>query len=449
MSAWITVYAINKDEKNQTSKMDQVILDDDKELNKNDNLQDTSKDMTEDTSEGNITEAAAENDDDNTLASENESEPDSSITKEGLGNYNIVVENEADDSDCNFTIAQVVSIGLASIEKKTGIKCDGADVRVSRYNVNESVIWNCVAEVNSTVNEIGDEKYRFEFEINGNSGKIISSNKYYLEKASDDVWVLDSDLDTDTIEKKIDQQKIDAYTKLEINADSNINIEVLKGDSYSISAKYYGSQYEVSHKIIDGTLKIISRDHSNSTLSNINKTNILTLTVPEGITLDIADVDLSCGNYTMENISVNSIDVNLECGNFTMNGVSSLGSIVYVEVGNAEITDSICKEMSTEIEAGNIDMYNCTSDKCNISLDTGDVELGGKLTGQTECTVSVGDVNINCSQTAENYDYMLISEMGRVTVDDRSSMTKLSSNNNAANTLNVSVDMGTANLSFN
>jgi hypothetical protein len=60
----------------------------------------------------------------------------------------------------------------------------------------------------------------------------------------------------------------------------------------------------------------------------------------------------------------------------------------------------------------------------------------------------MGSVKIHCFGAAKNYNYMLKTDLGKVSVDGKDSITKLSGNNDAANSINVNTDMGVAVLDF-
>lgn len=448
VSSGLTILAIKADENNKVNKVEQVVLED--SSSSNTNLQHNSDgsipEAYTESNDGNTSssdysgldsnqaEAGAENSDDNTTAADHGKATDNSKLREKKSNYNITVEDGTDNSNCNISYEQAVSLGLMAIEKKTGIDCSYADVKVSRYDTNESVTWNCVAE---------DGKYRFEFRVNANSGKILDSNQYELENGSDYVWILKSN--GNTVEKKIDQQKIQAYKSLSIKADSNINVEVQEGKFYSINAKYYGKDYQVSYNIENDTLQIEAEGYSGS---EDNASNTLTLTIPEGVSLKNVNLSLQYGNFTMDKISADDIDVSLESGTLTMNEVTSGDSTLNVGTGNAELTNYFSDKNSIDIAAGNVQMDNCTSNVCKITLDIGDAKLKGKLTGHTECTAAMGSVEIHCTGAVQNYNYLLKTDLGKVSVDGKDSIKTLSSNNNAANSINVSTGMGIAALDF-
>lgn len=420
-SSGLTILSIMTDENSKFNKVEQIVLEDSSASNTN----------SQHTLDGSISEAHTKNNDDKAVA---EDQADYSQSKEKQGNYNITVQDGVDESDCNISYEQAVSLGIKEIEKKTGIDCSFADVKVSRYDTLESVIWNCVAEYG---------KYRFEFRVNANSGKILSSNQYELENGSDYVWILKSN--GGTVEKKIDQQKIQAYKSLIIKADTNMNIEIQEGKFYSINAKYYGEEYQVAYKIENGVLQVESEGYSDF-IDNVS--NTLTLTIPEGESIENVNVNLVYGNFTMEKVSADSIDVNLEWGTLTMNEVTSRDSTLTIGIGDAELTNYVSDKISIDITTGNVCMDTYTSEGCKITLGMGDAKLKGKLTGQTECTTTMGTVEIYCTKAAKNYNYMLKTDMGKVSVNGKDSLTRLSCNNDAVNSINVSTGMGKVILNF-
>lgn len=418
LSSGLTLLAIMADENSKADRVEKIVLENGNDIN------------LKNTSDGNGKEATTKNNDEN-LSDSDKTASENSQSGVELKNNNITVEGDADDSDCNISYEQAVSLGLKAIEEETGIDCSAATVRIRRYDTNENVTWNCVAETG---------EHRFEFRVNANSGKILSSNQYELESGSDYVWVLKSN--GDTIEKKIDQQKINAFQSLTIEAAGNMNVEVQKGEFYSINAKYYGSENQVAYEIEDGTLRIEADGYSDS------ESNTLTLTIPEAVTLEEVNVGLDYGNFTLEKVSADTIDISLECGTLIMNKATSVSSTIYIGTGGAELTDYISNTNTIDISAGNLVMENCISEACKINLDMGDAKLKGKLTGRTECTAAMGSVEIRCTGKAKDYNYLLEADLGKISVDGIDSMTRLSSSNNADNSINVRTNMGIASLDF-
>lgn len=418
LSTVITICFISYDEKKQMAVIDKKVLND-SSLHANRNEGEGISYLSED---------IVENDKD--------------IAEDGTPNYNIIVEDGADDSDCIISIVQAVSIGLKSIEQEAGISFDSASVSVSRYDADRSVTWHCVAEVKTDGADYDEAGYRFEFNIDGNSGKLLSSRLYVQDEESKDVWV--SDGSTNTLENKIDHQKVEAYNSLDIDIKNAMNIEVQYGDTYSISAKYYGSKNQLSYQVNNGILKITSGSNS----ARNNYVDTLTLTVPEGTALDSVTVIQECGNYTMEDMPVESINVLLEIGNLTLMNISSSNAIFHVAAGNVEMKKCISKEYSIEVEGGNVNMDSCTSDQNNINVEAGYIVIAGTIMGKTKCTMEAGGVIINCSGLAKDYDYLLKSNIGQVLVNGESSRSELSSNNNLVNMINVNIGVGNAELNF-
>ncbi len=414
LSSGLTIFAILIDENSKSDKVEQIVLED----------KETFRTSSQPTLDKSNTKAHTDNQDDK---SDNHSKDES-------GKYNIIVKDGVEEADCNISYEQAVSLGLKAIEKETGIDCSAAVVNVTRYNANESTIWNCVAE---------DGKYRFEFRVNANSGKILKSDQYELEDRSDYVWILKSN--GGIVEKKIDQQKIQAYKSLTIKADSNMNVEIQGGKSYSINAKYYGENYQVVYEIVNGVMKIETEGYSDE-LDNVS--NTLTLTIPEDVTLEKINVSQDYGNFTMDRIFADNVDVDLELGTLTMNEVTSNDNNLYIGTGDAQLSDVVSSNNTLNVSAGNVRMDNCTSKVCKITLDMGDAKLKGKLFGNTEFRATLGSIELNCTEAAKNYNYVLKTDMGTVSVNGKDSTTKLSSNNNAANSINVSTGMGKADLNF-
>lgn len=424
-SSGLTIIAIMSDENSKLNKVEQIIL-------KDSNALSTSPLYTLNESSANRDnkEAGELITDDNS----SDSNMEASQSKDIPGSYSITVKDDTDDSDCNISYEQAVSLGLKSIEKETGIFLSYADVKVSRYNTNESIIWDCLAE---------DGRYRFEFKVNANSGKFLSYKLYEIDNSSDYVWVSKSK--EKVVEKKIDQQNIQEYKSLIIKADSNMNIEVKGGKFFSINAKYYGVDYQLNYKIEDGVMRIEAEGYPDF---KDNKTNTLTLTIPEGVVIEAVKVRVDYGNFTMEKVTSDNVDIRLESGRLTMKEVTSKDSTLYIGSGNAELTDYISNKNSIEIAAGSLLMNNCTSEVCKITLDMGETTIKGELSGHTECTSALGSIEIKCTKAEKNYNYTLKTDLGIVSVNGIDGLTKLSANNNAANSINVSTGMGNADIYF-
>ncbi len=432
VSSGLTVIAIMSDENRKLNRVEQIVLADSNDSNAN--PQYTMDESNTEESMGKKNEGAVLSD--GSSVKNHPTEGETSVinqTKEIQVNYNITVKEGTDDSDCNISYKQAVSLGVEAIKKETGLSLSYADVNVSRYNTNESVIWNCVAE---------DGKYRFEFRVNANSGKFLSYRQYELEKGSDYVWVSKSN--EGVAEKKIDQQNIQAYKSIIIRAGNNMNIEIKEGAFYSINAKYYGA-YQVDYKIENGVMKIDTEGYSD-TAEGVSST--LTLTIPEDAVIENVKVRLDYGNFTMEKVPTNSIDVYMDCGTLTMNQVTSGDSTLNIGSGDAELTDYKSNKSSIRIASGELHMINCSSEVCKITMDMGEASLKGELLGRTDFTSALGSIEIQCTKAEKNYNYTVETDMGIVSVNGVESLTKLSTNNKAANSINVSTGMGNAILDF-
>ncbi len=125
----------------------------------------------------------------------------------------------------------------------------------------------------------------------------------------------------------------------------------------------------------------------------------LTLTLPEGITLDDVDIRMGAGEIITKNpFSARNMEIEVDAGNITMEEVRADSFTAEVAAGSILVHRLDAKESDTSVNAGNITLEE--------SL----------VTGNLAADVNLGEIDIFLRDFYENHDYEVNCSMGDITI---------------------------------
>ncbi len=125
----------------------------------------------------------------------------------------------------------------------------------------------------------------------------------------------------------------------------------------------------------------------------------ITLTLPEGIVLDEADIMMGAGEIVTKGIlTAGTIEIEVDAGSIDM--------------------DEVCTDsFSGEVAAGSIQVKRLDAKECSVSVNMGNITLQESLvTGNLEADVNMGEINIFLRDSYENHDYEVDCNMGDITI---------------------------------
>lgn len=125
----------------------------------------------------------------------------------------------------------------------------------------------------------------------------------------------------------------------------------------------------------------------------------LTLTLPEGITLEEVDIMMGAGEFVTEDLfAAKKMQIELDAGEITMEEVEA-------------------DTFSVDVAAGSITVQKLDAKECDTSVDMGNISLQKSLiTGNLDAEVNMGEIAISLRDSYENHDYEIECNMGDITV---------------------------------
>ena len=126
----------------------------------------------------------------------------------------------------------------------------------------------------------------------------------------------------------------------------------------------------------------------------------ITLTLPEGIALEEADIMMGAGEIVTKDIfSAKNMEIEVDAGSISMDEVKA---------------DSF----SAEVAAGSILAKRLDAKECSMTVNMGDITLQKSLiTGNLDAEVNMGEIDIFLRDSYESHDYDVNCSMGEITIE--------------------------------
>lgn len=125
----------------------------------------------------------------------------------------------------------------------------------------------------------------------------------------------------------------------------------------------------------------------------------LTLTLPEGVMLDEADIMMGAGEIVTKGLfEARKIEIELDAGELNMEEVKA-------------------DTFSAEVAMGSVEVGKLDTIECDTSVDMGNISLRESLiTGNLDAEVNMGEISIFLRDSYEDHDYEIDCNMGDITV---------------------------------
>lgn len=168
----------------------------------------------------------------------------------------------------------------------------------------------------------------------------------------------------------------------------------------------------------------------------------ITLTLPEGIALEEADIMMGAGEIVTKDIfSAKNMEIEVDAGSISMDEV-------------------LAESFSAEVAAGSILAKRLDAKECSMTVNMGDITLQESLiTGNLDAEVNMGEIDISLRDSYENHDYDVNCNMGEITIETEngenrsyeglsSSMELYGRNANGESLYELNCDMGDISVRF-
>lgn len=210
--------------------------------------------------------------------------------------------------------------------------------------------------------------------------------------------------------ERISDNELSAFQSLDIDVDLG-DVNIVEGNTYAVELVSWGLNYELDYSNQDGVLKIWNAAQNGISLNASRVGCNVTVTVPEGTTLERLDLDLDLGNADLDGITVKQADLNLELGN-----VSSYDMTV--------------------------------TERLSVKADLGDVNLSGDFRGAVDIEASLGSVELNFAGPISDYSYEMYISLGTAYVNGEKYSNEDVSGGRGSNTIQVNADLGDVEMNF-
>lgn len=152
------------------------------------------------------------------------------------------------------------------------------------------------------------------------------------------------------------------------------DVTVTTGDKFTVDVKE-GCGMEVTVAVNNGNLVITDKQR---TVCLNDMGSKITVVVPEGIVLTVADIEISMGSLTVKNIQVDELEV----------------------VANM----------------GDVDLVNCVARIADIELSMGDLTFSGNIEKEADISNAMGKVTLELNGAESDYALDISNSLGTVRV---------------------------------
>ena len=194
--------------------------------------------------------------------------------------------------------------------------------------------------------------------------------------------------------------------KMEISANT-LALKIVPGESDAIILS--GSNREKNHK-------------------PLQKSGEIVLTVPESMDWKKIEIDVEAAYVALQNFSAEEMEFSADAGSIEASGLQMKKLILSVEAGAITLTDSEAAELEADAEAGAI-------------------RFSGSITDRVDADAELGNIVLKLSQSKDDFDYEIDSDLGNVEFDGISVENSVICNK-ASGKMNLDSSMGNIEIYF-
>ncbi len=209
--------------------------------------------------------------------------------------------------------------------------------------------------------------------------------------------------------------------KMEISANT-LALKIVPGESDAIILS--GSNRDKMNCYIeDNCLYLEEKNHK-----PIQKGGEIVLTVPESMDWKKIEIDVEAAYVALQNFSAEEMEFSADAGSIEASGLQMKKLILSVEAGAITLTDSEAAELEADAEAGAI-------------------RFSGSITDRVDADAELGNIVLKLSQSKDDFDYEIDSDLGNVEFDGISVENSVICNK-ASGKMNLDSSMGNIEIYF-
>lgn len=209
--------------------------------------------------------------------------------------------------------------------------------------------------------------------------------------------------------------------KMEISANT-LALKIVPGESDAIILS--GSNRDKMNCYIeDNCLYLEEKNHK-----PLQKSGEIVLTVPESMDWKKIEIDVEAAYVALQNFSAGGNGISADAGSIEASGLQMKKLILSVEAGAITLTDSEAAELEADAEAGAI-------------------RFSGSITDRVDADAELGNIVLKLSQSKDDFDYEIDSDLGNVEFDGISVENSVICNK-ASGKMNLDSSMGNIEIYF-
>ena len=209
--------------------------------------------------------------------------------------------------------------------------------------------------------------------------------------------------------------------KMEISANT-LALKIVPGESDAIILS--GSNRDKMNCYIeDNCLYLEEKNHK-----PLQKSGEIVLTVPESMDWKKIEIDVEAAYVALQNFSAEEMEFSADAGSIEASGLQMKKLILSVEAGAITLTDSEAAELEADAEAGAI-------------------RFSGSITDRVDADAELGNIVLKLSQSKDDFDYEIDSDLGNVEFDGISVENSVICNK-ASGKMNLDSSMGNIEIYF-
>lgn len=179
--------------------------------------------------------------------------------------------------------------------------------------------------------------------------------------------------------------------EMEISANT-LALKIVPGKSDAIILS--GSNRDKMNCYIeDNCLYLEEKNHK-----PIQKGGEIVLTVPESMDWKKIEIDAQAAYVALQDFSAEEMEFSAGAGSIEASGLQTKKLILSAEAGAITVTDSEAAELEADAEAGVL-------------------RFSGSITDMVDADAELGNIVLNLSQSEDNFDYEIDSDLGNVEFD--------------------------------
>ena len=209
--------------------------------------------------------------------------------------------------------------------------------------------------------------------------------------------------------------------KMEISANT-LALKIVPGESDAIILS--GSNRDKMNCYIeDNCLYLEEKNHK-----PLQKSGEIVLTVPESMDWKKIEIDVEAAYVALQDFSAEEMEFSADAGSIEASGLQMKKLILSVEAGAITLTDSEAAELEVDAEAGAI-------------------RFSGSITDRVDADAELGNIVLKLSQSKDDFDYEIDSDLGNVEFDGISVENSVICNK-ASGKMNLDSSMGNIEIYF-